>query len=274
MGAVIRIGLLLLIGGCGGATTKPASDAKPIRYVVPEAADQDLTASDTMWHHFVDVGQARDAVIGGQLEKARMPFNRLAAGDYGTSTRPEWAPDLERMQAAARRGAEAKDLLGAARAAAAVAGHCGACHQARGKGPEMQGRPQGYRPRGHAGLSEDMRRQVWAAEEMWLGITVPLDAAWQRGAQTLAGRDAAAPVQPVDGGVPGGADVASEPAPSSPSPPPSETQQAVVGLRALGERAVAVSTAAEREVLYAELIAQCGGCHVEKGIHVFRRRTQ
>jgi mono/diheme cytochrome c family protein len=233
--------LVLAVGGCAASQSEST-----VQRANPEPESRDLTPSDTMWHHFIDVAKARDAVIAGKLEAVRPPMRRIAAGDYGASVRPEWNYGLHKMQQEAARAAQAPDLAQASQAVAAVTGHCGACHRTLGGGPNMQGQPEGYEPYGHEGVSAAMDKLVWAADEMWLGITIPHDPAWVRGAEALVSAQSA---------------VASDEPSAEPSAKDAEIDRAIEELRAVGERAAKVTAPSEMQTLYGELIARCGTCH-------------
>ena len=69
------------------------------------------------------------------------------------------------------------DLASAAAGAGAIAGACGNCHRALGKGPSLApSEPPQDDPSG-------MKRHKWAATQMWHGIVGPSDAAWSTGTE-------------------------------------------------------------------------------------------
>ena len=274
-------GLLLLSVGC--AKEPVASPPPPEQSAGGEPTTQPTEAMDRkMWHHFWDVADARDAVIAGKLAAVREPLLHLSKVNYGVDEVPQdWIPWIEEMQAEAERGAAAKTLEEAAHAVAAVAQRCGDCHRATRGGPEMEDDLQSFDAHGRTGLKGAMAQHVWAAEELWLGMTVPHHPSWAAGAKALsetplppAAPDQTAEPRAVDATTPPAAPApaptsaasAAGPAPAAGAPSPTETidpamREKLEAVRAMGARALAAAKPFELTQVYGALIARCGNCH-------------
>ncbi|MGD8862405.1 MAG: hypothetical protein PVI30_20505 [Myxococcales bacterium] len=233
-------------------------------------AEPKETVSQKMWHHFWDVVNARDAVIGARLSAVKKPLQRVADGDYGdTEMPPDWKHWVEDMQQKAAEGAQAQTLADAAKAVSQLAGACADCHRTTGGGPELEGDTEGYHPAGE-GLTEAMHRHVWAAEELWLGLTEPRHEAWVRGAQALAemplpqDEPEAAEVEAQAGTTEAEADAQAEAAPAA-DEPKSPLWAELEKMRALGKRAVDAAQPSDKVAIYADMLTQCGVCHAAAG---------
>jgi cytochrome c553 len=214
-----------------------------------------------MWHHFWDVSVAREAVIKGEFDAARAPLLRVARSDQPEPLPQEWLPWMGEMRAEAAKAADAKTLPEMAAVVSAVSVQCAECHRATRGGPglELQTDDLAY---GHPdrGFSDAMKRHAWAADELWLGMTVPSHSSWIRGARALGEFpvpgmeewDAARRAAQVDAG------------PSS-SAPPQKLEPVMVEklrkVRALGQRAEAAGKPFEQQAIFSELLTMCGDCH-------------
>jgi cytochrome c553 len=230
---------LTLLCSCG--SSEPAAPASQPSSGAEVATGPTPTMDRKMWHHFWDVADARDAVIGGDPAGVHVPLERLAAGTFGVEDMPpDWLPWAEEMQQEAARGAGAKTIAEAANVVAAVAQRCGDCHRATRGGPAMEDDLQTFDAHGRTGLKGAMAQHVWASEELWLGMTVPHHQSWVAGAKALS--ETPLPQLKTEG-----VDAA--------------MQAKLDAVRAMGERALAAGTPVEMARVYGELIAACGTCH-------------
>lgn len=250
-----------LVSACAGsqAAAPAAASAKPA--AKPPVTQPNEEAGVKMWHHFWDVTEARDAVIAGDLERVRPPLLRLARTKHDIQDMPhDWLPWIDEMEAEAAHAAQATTLDDAARGVAAVTQRCGDCHRATRGGPRMVvGDVQQFDAHGRTGLRGAMAQHVWAAEELWLGMTVPHHESWAAGANALA----STPLPPVQGDADAQAAAGSTAAPSDTAIDP-ELHQKLEAVRAMGARALAAGQPAEMTQVYGELIARCGGCHAAR----------
>jgi hypothetical protein len=257
--------LALALAACSGATGPEASPAGPPAESTggdqasapaeePEGpAADDPTADEHMRHHFGLVAQARDAVIRGDVAGVTGPMAKLHEGDYGIEIPQDWMSSLSDMQLEARRGARATTLQEAARAVGMVSRHCGECHSTFGRPEDLAQDAPHPDDRGVRGA---MALHDYAAEQMWLGLTVPSHEAWIRGADAIS-----AHWDPL-GGAPGEGGAAAEAGP--------ETDESVVRLieaiRDMGPELREAQTSLARARAYGQLLADCGGCHVAMGV--------
>ncbi len=212
--------------GCSSAPPAPAPAA-------PAAVDRaDMRA------HFARATAARDALLAGDVEAAKQHARWLA--DHGADEGAEVRGPVhfERMKAAAQAVAAAHTLGAASTALADLASACGACHQGADARFEA---PQPLLPPMDDALRAHMARHAWAVEQMWAGLVTPSEAAWARGAQSLA----EAPLHAIDFALEG---VDAKLVPRATT---------LHGLAA----SAAAAPAAERGAHFARIIATCGGCH-------------
>jgi cytochrome c553 len=209
-----------------------------------------------MWHHFWDVAVARDAVIQGDLADARRPLLRIANGKVQEDLPQDWMPWIEEMRAEARKASEAKSLRDMANVVTAVSEQCAECHRTTRGGPVVKVDSLDYGHPKDRSLHGVMERHAWAADELWVGMTVPSSPSWARGAIALA--EFAVPgmedANSADGGEAsqtGGANTDIDPA----------MIPRLEAVRALGKRAEAAGQPFEQTAVFSELIALCGDCH-------------
>jgi hypothetical protein len=244
------LGVFVLASSCAGSRAAAPAPASANPAAKPPVTQPNDEAGAKMWHHFWDVVDARDAVIAGDLERVRPPLLRLAQAKHGIDDMPhDWLPWIDDMEAKAARAAQATTLAEAAHGVAAVTQSCGDCHRATRGGPHMVvGDVQEFDAHGRTGLRGAMAQHVWAAEELWLGMTVPHHESWAAGAKALA----STPLPPAQGD----ADAPSDAATIDP-----ELHQKLEAVRAMGDLALAAGQPAEMTKVYGELIARCGDCH-------------
>lgn len=244
-----------------------------------------------MRHHFWDVAQARDAVIQADLEGVRAPLLRIADARYGDDLPVDWRDWVKEMQEQARLGAQVATLAEAAEVVAQLSNGCAECHRATRGGPKIADDAADYRPAGE-GLPERMRRHMWAADALWVGITAKNHQAWTRGAKALEElplpEPEAAPAEETSGSEAAANASAKSPAPAQPAadntaqPPESspatsapdsaadKTQEApelspfaakLDAIRILGKRADEAGQPAAKAEIYAQILTACADCH-------------
>lgn len=195
-----------------------------------------------MWEHYDAAAEAQDAVIKGDLQRARYAGEWLAMRG-GTDPRVEGADALvNQMRQYARQASNAVDISEAAVATARMAATCGECHRMHGPGPLFRGR--GVPPIEREGVDRAMQRHVWGAARLWEGLIGPSDSAWVAGARTLLD----APLAPEE--------ITDRPADYR------AVQDYQRRVRELGRQAVEASYVQQRTRLFADLISTCAGCHV------------
>ena len=224
-----------------------------------------------MRHHRWDVADARDAVIAGDLERVRGPF---PSSWRETKHRIEDMPQdcgcrriRPKMEAEASRAAQATTLGEAARGVAAVTQRCGDCHRGRAAARARSWATSSeFDAHGRTGLRGAMAQHVWAAEELWLGMTVPHhESSRAAGAKALS----STPLPPAkETGSHGDAQAGS----LDPGPDLTRSDEAMIPhcaksskpVRAMGERALAAGQPSAMTRSLLELIARCGDCHAAR----------
>lgn len=244
--------LLCALGaGCGGGSAEgPAADtaAKPAaRSVRPRDFRSKPDPAQHMQANFWVAVELRDAVVDGELDKARELGKWLAEHDLGAALPAQWAPWVKDMQASGAEVAAAPDLPSAAQAVGSLGVSCGGCHWNFGvsgpKAPDEE--DQGFPPEGPEDMTTRMLRHQWAADELWFGLTIPSDKAWKDGARVLIESPFAPPEQNDQ--------------PISP-----ELARGIEAMRELGTTAQHVDVMADRARVYGKLLASCASCHTKQ----------
>ena len=238
---------LLLLSACTHATVVPppvAPRAKLATSTPSTTTEPPGRIEDYMLNHYVIAVLSRDAVIGGSLEGMRAPLRSFAEHKYADVALGGWLPYVAQLQEAARLTASAATLDLAATGVATMARGCGACHTASGRGPAVALRVANSHLQRTNMIHARMGMHMWAAEQLWEGLVVPSDEAWNQGAAALAHLPAEAP--------------AHEP-PLSPA-----FAQALLEVRTLGENALEAASQDDRANVYARLLARCAACHAQQ----------
>lgn len=216
----------------------PIADAPGPSSAAPgEAADATLKTS--MQGHDKHGDAIRDALVRGDLDGAKGEAKLLAELRVVGPTSQLFRHLLDAMKDAAARASSASDLKDASRDVGVVAKTCGDCHTVFGRPGMIVGQPAPPA----SGVRAAMQRHQWAAEQLWEGLVVPSDDAWNAGALTL--QDA--PLAP-ESLTPG----------KSPVPRVGELAQTVHGL---GRQAATVGRVDVRADLYGQMLATCAECH-------------
>lgn len=192
-----------------------------------------------MHDHDVHGAAMRDAVARGDLDAARREAKVLAELRIDGGVEPTWRKNLDAMNTAAARVAEARDLPAASRGLSAVARTCGGCHATLGGPGPIVGEPPGE----GSGVGPRMKRHQWAAARLWDGLVVPSDDAWRAGARVLAD----APLEP-ELLTPG----------KTPVPKVGTLARSV---HELAHKASEAESAVDRGKVYGELMSTCSACH-------------
>jgi len=194
-----------------------------------------------MYGHFGHASEVQDAVIHGDLAAVRAPAQWLASHEAMEGLPKGSDAYLARLRQAAALAVEAPDVPAAARATAAIASACGACHGHYKVGPRFT--PGAPPEQGEGTVGAHMIRHVWAADRMWEGLIGPSDASWNAGARGLS----EAPLDPEK--------VTDD---QSRAPAAAELARRV---HDLGARAERTTSREERAEVYGELLTSCSNCH-------------
>jgi len=214
------------------------------------AAEAPLTEVEMvalMEGHYGSAIAAHDALIRGDLETLRSHMSEIPERTLPAAAPESWRSHERRLHDAARAAASASTLEVAGRALAAVAGACGACHQAVALG-DIYRKPEP--PRGDSDLETAMLKHQWATERLWEGITGPWDDAWTRGAAALAG-------SPV---------FTSEEGEGERLPVSAGLHARATAMREMGGTALTTTGLAERAEVYGRLLETCAACHLGAGV--------
>jgi hypothetical protein len=195
-----------------------------------------------MQEHFTQVGDARDALIAGDLEAAKKPAAWILEHEAAKQIPEEWQPHVDAMKQAAEAASTSETVEDACMTVADMAHSCGECHSAMSVAVSLE-TPAEPEPAEGEEQAPHMVRHAWAAERMWDGLVAPSEELWVKGAQAF-GEEALAPDELGD-----------------------KASKSVVKLskkvHELAAKAVEVKDRKEQAVLYAELLGSCYTCHKE-----------
>lgn len=191
------------------------------------------TTADRMLTHFAYGTEAHDAVIGGDLDRAKKAGVALAAMAPLPDTPESSLPFLAAVRVHAGALAEAPTLAEAARAVARLGQACGDCHAAVGRGPRA---PKDEYGNPYAVPTDVMPRHQWAMLWVWYGVVSADAGAYDAGLAVLA---------------------------EAPTWDPRSENSTFAGLqKRVQELAVAADRTPEsRAALYGEVLATCTACH-------------
>ncbi len=195
-----------------------------------------------MWRHYGGVDDVQNALIQGDLDRARRAGQRLAEHDGLVDSPASAGPYVTAMRGEAARVAAASTLAGAARATGNMVRICGACHEAsRGGQPFRVG---GGPEHDAESVTNEMRRHEWAVNRMMEGLIGPSNDSWLAGATTLSD----AQLFPL--GLTGREEIGS-------------VRELETRLRRLGERASTEEDVTGRGEIYSDLLTTCASCHTQ-----------
>ncbi|MBW1879163.1 MAG: hypothetical protein JRJ84_12440 [Deltaproteobacteria bacterium] len=241
---VLAVSAVLLLVACAvrvppsgrTAPQQPSREAPQARPGEPATGRASgPTMADHLSDHFAQVSEAREALIGGDLARARDLAGTLQSLDPITGLPPSWRPGFADTRSAAMRVRDATTLEAAAVGIAEAAIACAECHEE--KGFDLRAPPRGTSP----GVPDAMWRVRRAEEALWFGLTAPDDARWREGAVALAG-------DPLLSDTTRWAALR-----------PAEEQ-----MRDMASMAVSVRDLEERGRVYGRLLAACATCHAEE----------
>jgi hypothetical protein len=193
-----------------------------------------------MYAHFDRAGEVHDALVRGDLERARSAADWLASHP-DTRMLPEESDHFGAIMVSfARQVQNAGDLEVATVAAAQMGRSCGDCHREYDVSPRFlvgTASPSGDGPKAQ------MARHVWASERMWEGLLGPEDFAWSSGAASL-----------KEGWLNPG-EVVADPADRE------QVRELVQKVYLLGTRAEVAEAPSARAEVYGEFLNTCIECH-------------
>lgn len=185
---------------------------------------------------------ARDALIDGDLERAKEAARSLVRHDYGDAFPEDWRHWVVQMKQLADEVVLAGNLDQASLAVGALGVTCGNCHWQQLAGPSgVRTEPEPWRDPPEDTV-ERMHRHQLGAEHLWAGLITPSEEAWRNGTITLTRAPLAAPEQ--DG-----------------QPVDPRMAEDIDKIRDLAKQARVAGTHGDRGRIYGELIATCAHCH-------------
>ena len=204
----------------------------------PDSAREAIVRARMQGHE--RLGDAmRDALARGDLDEAKGEAKLLAELRIDVPGSQLWRRMLDATKAAAARVAGANDLKEASRRIGAVAKTCGDCHTVLGRPGKIVGEERAD----GSSVRALMQRHQWGAEQLWDGLVVPSEQAWNSGALALSEAEVT-PEQLTPG--------------KSPAPRVVELSQMV---RALGRKGADAERVDVRADLYGDLLTTCAECH-------------
>jgi mono/diheme cytochrome c family protein len=220
--------------------TAPAPQVSSASGVADSQARRNPEHAAMMRSHFDEVTRIHEAVVRGDLEAARAPARALASYSAYDELPPEGRRFVSGLAMTAARVSTASDVVSAASATASMLVTCGDCHRAMGRTPS----PAAVSSRRDlGGVVGHMLEHDAAVEDMFRGLVIPSATAWREGAVRLR-------TAPLRRGA---------------LPPDRKLTRAIVALEKrvheTAARAVTADSQTGRATAYAELIAQCAGCH-------------
>jgi hypothetical protein len=242
--SIAMLTVLMSVGACERSKSTPTAPAEqPAAASAPAPAASEAVATpgvaEHMKAHFMRAAGMRDAVIAGDLEALRKDAQWMAEHELSAKLPDTWRPHVERMQSAAKKALDARELPVAAQAVAETAAACGACHAALG-GPKLA---LGAPPVEGSGASQHMARHQWSAARMWDALATPSEEAWLKAAEVMA--DAPLGVESIAG---------------SRSVAP-ETKALARTVHDIAEKSRAERDTAKWTASYAQSLATCASCH-------------
>lgn len=218
--------LLLIVSACIGKTAR-----------------EGVTPMQThMYSHLDRAGELHDALVRGDLDRARSPATWIATHQERRDFTGKSAYFQDAMRAFAAEVGKADHLQDAAYAAGRMGQTCGDCHRENEVEPRfLIGTAP---PPSGSGAKAEMARHVWASERMWEGLVGPGDQGWSSGVEALVG------------GWLDTQDVVSNPQDQA------RIRELVRQIYDLGGKARSAASSSERAELYGEFLNTCNECHL------------
>jgi len=227
-----------------GSNRPIAMTALALVFLVPSACtwsfgtpEPETTEMHQRFSRTVDI---QTGVVLGDLGRAQRAAAWLATHEETEALTRDSETHPARIRGYASQISRASDLDSVAQQAGQMAGACGDCHTAMGKGPRFvvgSGAPQGN------SRAAAMIRHLWAADRMWEGLVGPSEDAWEAGARALIGyRIAGAKLLAAASSL-------------------DAAEGHLARIRSLGQEAERVTTQEGRARVYTELLSTCRGCH-------------
>lgn len=191
-----------------------------------------------MERHFEEAEEIRTAALRGEVDTVREVSVAFAAR-VAESTYPEpWAPSVTRLEHVLQAAAEVDDMRKGAALVGEVGASCGGCHRDH-EVPVERRWPLEPDP------EHRMDSFAYATELLWLGLVVPSDEAWARGADAYH------------------AALSCEDFESVPVGPYHVSQCSSV--RATGASVLGARDDAARARAFADVVLHCASCHGKPG---------
>lgn len=229
---------LVWLAACGGQPQPVVQAGAGEVAPTAEEPDRAFHMRETFWMAI----DARDALVDGDLERAKEAARRLVDYDYRDAFPEDFRPWIVHMKQLADDIVLAEGLHDAAAAVGGLGVTCGNCHWQKEAGPgQVPVDPEPWRDPPEE-LAERMDRHQIGIERLWTGLTAPSEEAWRQGTITLTRAPIADPEHEGE--------------------PVSElTGRRVSRIRDLAQQARVASSHTERGRIYGELIATCADCH-------------
>ena len=195
-----------------------------------------------MYAHLDRTGELHDALVRGDLDRAKTPATWIATHQEREDFTGKSAYYQDAMRAFAAEVGKADHLQDAAYAASRMGQTCGDCHRENEVEPRfLIGTAP---PPTGSGAKAEMAWHVWASERMWEGLVGPGDQGWNSGAEALVG------------GWLNTRELVSDPHDQT------RIRELVRQIYDLGGKARTAANSSERAELYGEFLHSCNECHL------------
>ncbi len=245
---------LSLVTGCDDEPDDADVETPTDGVEEPEApiAPANAETQRLMAEHFIKANEARQALIGDDLDGARTAMAWLADNNPGGESLPDIVQGfLTQMRSNAGTFGDATTLTEASIAFAQTAQQCGECHAAVENGPSFTAPPM---PEGDS-LPAQMQRHAWAADRMWEGLITQDEALFERGTAIL--EEVNLGPEELPQGV----------------LEPERVTALITHIQELGQEAESAEDWDTRANLYGRFIATCSTCHRAMGVGAFARQV-
>lgn len=137
-----------------------------------------------MSEHFTRTTAARDAIIAGHMDEARVELAWLAEHEETEGVPVEFGSWFADLRTVAATGVGSTDARGMASTIGGIGVQCGGCHGTLNIQPLIPG-AAGPAPQDSGDLRGHEARHRWAADQLWIGLVQPSNTAWQQGLAAL-----------------------------------------------------------------------------------------